>query len=117
MKDPTQARFQEFLEEDEEDTSSIRWYNQLCPECDGEGTTWHGIVLTSSDFDEDPEGMYEAIDNGYFDRACPLCDGAKVVQFIDEESLSSDLRATLHDHMQSVQESYAMSEMERRMGC
>ena len=66
-RSPQDANIYEFLlEENPAMAGSLRWGNEVCRTCEGEGTTWNGIVLTESDFMEDPEGQYEAIRNGYY---------------------------------------------------
>jgi hypothetical protein len=85
-KAPMDASFYEWMLEDEPAVAAaLGWKNDLCATCEGDGTTWNGIVLTQSDFDEDPEGQYEAIRDGLYDRQCPECNGEKVLSYISED--------------------------------
>ncbi len=68
------------------------WHNVVCPRCDGEGTTWHGLSFAAEDFAEDREGLTEAIEAGAFDRPCEECHGNKVMSALDIQAMPHEIQ-------------------------
>src|ERR1044072_2748448 len=89
----------------------------VCPECEGLGKFGPGIVSTSDDFDEDPEGtrdLHRSIATGMWDVPCETCKGQRVVRawrMLDGE------RLTAEDEWRYECEYRAEVAAERRMGC
>lgn len=98
---------------------------EVCPTCDGTGTTVFGwgrdnpAVFTGEDFDQDPDLM-EDLASGRLDRCCPECGGNNVVEVVDADLLKirdpkvyKEWRAD-----QRAEADYrAMVRSEQRFGC
>jgi hypothetical protein len=108
-----------------ETTYSLPARFEVCPECDGEGSTYLGWrnrdqpAFTSEDLAEDPDWA-EDMFAGAYDRACPECKGERVVLVVDERRLSpADQEAWESYQEDQASEAYydAIAEAERRFGC
>ena len=61
---------------------------EICDKCEGAGTGYlgnRGFVLTSEDFDEDPD-LYNDVMDGHYDRPCIECDGTGKVLYPTTDS-------------------------------
>ena len=94
---------------------------EVCPCCRGRGTTAFGhhadeaLVFTSDDMLEDPE-FAEAYVSRAYDKRCPECKGANVIDTLDE-GLSNPLAVELwNEWLQDAWEDANVTAMERAMG-
>jgi len=117
MREPTHASAYELmLEENVDEANLLNWRRQLCSECDGTGTTWNGVALFASDFDEDPD-LGESVMNGSFDRPCETCHGSKVVEAVCPQVTEPSAYAVFEIFLQDIYECRAEEAAERQAGC
>lgn len=96
----------------------------VCHDCQGKGTTYLGWpaseqpAFTADDFAEDPEFACDYMD-GHYDRACPACDGERVVPEIDKAYFTPRDTEAFNSYVKWVRDEAAYQAMcaaERRMG-
>jgi hypothetical protein len=87
------------------------FHKVVCPRCRGEGTLGgYPGVYTQADFAEDPD-LYD--DYMAYRRICEDCGGLRV---IDELTPEAEERPEVQQYLREAYESYAIEDMERRMG-
>lgn len=89
---------------------------EVCPTCKGHGTSSAYLgAFTSEDFADDPDFMERYL-AGDYDRPCERCSGEGVVEVVDEEALTPELRR-LYDEAVEGEIRYRQEvDMERRFG-
>lgn len=94
-------------------------YKIVCPCCHGKGVHDHPAFsngISQDEFDEDPD-FFEAYMEGRYDVPCEECNGNNVVDSVDTESLSEELKAEWEAHAQGAYDMHAEWLAEVRMGC
>lgn len=91
----------------------------VCPKCSGKGKIVNPAIdgngLTKEDFDEDP-GFFEDYMAGVYDIQCPKCNGANVVDEIDETKADPKLLERYYAMEADAHFVDEIAEMERRYG-
>jgi hypothetical protein len=92
----------------------------VCPRCGGRGTHdpagFEGGITASEwaeDWDEDSQEAYLA---GRYDVICTVCNGRNVVEILDEELATEEMRKIVREWEQEEADTNAIYAMERRMG-
>jgi hypothetical protein len=95
---------------------------EVCDGCDGSGTTtfgWHrseAAAFTADDLDEMGYEGREELASGAYDRACPTCEGLRVIQVFDADCTNPALIAAFRENVASIAEANAIHAAEARMG-
>ena len=86
-----------------------RW--EVCPVCEGRGTTVHPDIdkngLSRADFEEDPDFADEYF-SGLYDVPCWECGGRTTVEKVDWDQLTDDDAAAYREQLRD--EAYARAE-------
>ena len=99
------------------DIIELPTHKVVCPCCRGEGTVVnpgidsHGI--SQETFDEDPE-FEEAYFSGVYDIMCPWCDGKNVIDEVNVDALSPELRKEYEEDLDNYYDMLAEEEAEKR---
>jgi LSD1 subclass zinc finger protein len=98
-------------------------HKEVCPRCRGRGThdgPGFDNGFTMQDVDEwyGPDGDEFLRDymNGAFDVRCEVCNGANVVDVVDEDSMSPEILKQYQEWMESYYDTEAIERQERMMG-
>jgi hypothetical protein len=95
---------------------------QVCPVCDGAGKKINpniGAITESDRMEMGDEEFFDLIDHmrdGWYDVCCPECLGMRVIDVIDESRCTPLQIANYDEWVADMEESYAISEAERRAG-
>ena len=95
---------------------------EVCPTCDGKGTTWHGwgrgdaCTFTASEWADLDEEDRDGYMNGRYDGQCPECHGANVVTIVTIHS-TPEVIAEIEEMLRAHYSCLAVEAQERRMGC
>jgi len=93
-------------------------HKEVCPRCDGEGTTWGGLSFTESEVDEyGRDEFMEALAGKRFDRPCEECGGLRVVDVPDEDRTDPEVWKQWLAQEQAGYELRAAEAAERMAGC
>jgi len=110
---------QQFTEHLREDTDLPDFtpptYRIVCPQCDGRGSSTAYLGDVTNIIAEDPD-FGEDYWAGHYDRECDLCHGRNVVEEMDEDRLSPEIKAMWLAWCEEEIEYRQICEMERRMG-
>lgn len=95
---------------------------EVCPTCDGTGTTWHGrpvsdaVAFTQSEWGELDDDDRHGYMSGRYDGVCPDCNGKNVIEVIDEQATDPKVTAMWNDWIKSAYETSYIEHQERMMG-
>ena len=107
------------LYEGGEDEIKIPAKYEVCPNCEGKGSHVNRAIdghgLSREDFDEDPD-FREDYMSGVYDVPCDQCKGTRVVLEPDEGLATSEQMKAYQEYWDSIRETNAIYEAERRMG-
>ena len=102
--------------EGEEQELFLPTHREVCPTCDGKGTSSAYLgAFSGDDMREDPE-FFEDYMAGRYDRTCEECNGLRVIEVVDIDKMPAADRALYEEHMREEASYNSMCEMERRMG-
>jgi len=113
-----QKQYELSHEDGSSETVSLPTHFEVCPRCHGKGAhdCWEGGMTGDEMAEQGPE-FFEDYMSGVYDTRCTECDGKRVVEVVDIEQLSPELRAAYERTERELQDMYAMEAAERRMGC
>lgn len=116
---------EEYFDDEREFSLPAVW--EICPTCQGTGSTYLGFsssdqpVFTSEDFCREGPDFYEDYMRGRYDAQCPECKGNGKVKEVDENSIkdadSKRVLTLLREKQDSDAKYAAEVAAERRMGC
>lgn len=113
--------FEEYIRSEElvADDFVMPKHKIVCTRCNGEGTHGPGWVFTEEDryemgyeFDE----MMDEMRRGSYNVTCETCGGRNVIDELDEDRLTDELKKKWHWWLAEIQEMEDIQRMERMMG-
>jgi hypothetical protein len=98
---------------------------EVCWSCNGEGTTTSHVECDGGGFtsSEWAEACYDDPDfadhymSGVYDRPCNECEGLRVIDVVDEDSLEPHILKEYHTALEEDHQAWVTDEAERRAGC
>ena len=89
----------------------------VCDRCQGRGVhdCWEGGMTGDEMAEQGPEFMDDYLD-GMYDKACTVCNGLRVIEVVDRDRLTADLKARYDVSVQEQADWEAELAHERRYG-
>jgi RecJ-like exonuclease len=110
-----------YVIDDDGDEVTLPYRMEVCPQCNGKGSRVNPAIdgngICSDDEIWQDEDFREGYFSGRYDIVCDECNGRNVVEVLDREACKPSLLAMYDEQEAALYESYAMSAMERAMGC
>lgn len=99
---------------------TLPWRWEICPRCEGHGTTTahvecDGGGFTASEWAEQDEDFREDYIAGRYDRPCPHCEGGKV-KVADRDRMPPEQVEQYDAQLQADADCEAIHRLERMMG-
>lgn len=92
---------------------------EVCPRCDGHGTQCKLGAMTGSEYQEMVDGDPDFPDDykrGVYDDVCSECGGKRVVEEVEMDLLTPDMRKRVEDHFDAEAERAAEIRYQQRYG-
>lgn len=105
--------------DDEGNEIKLPSHKEVCHRCQGEGkhvnpsVDGNGLDPNDPDLDED---FWEGYMGGAYDVRCEDCNGNNVIDVVDEDALSPEVKEAFEDWRNSHYDTEAIYRMERMMG-
>lgn len=103
---------------DDEQDVNLPSHKEVCPRCGGDGTqdVWEGGMTGDEMAEQGPE-FFEDYMNGVYSKRCEECNGRNVVDVVDRDKMTPELRDRYDQQEREKYELEAMEAAERRFGC